>query len=124
MEEQLRQRLNRKLSAVNLPANSNKFVNSNSVDAGSVNLSGEVENTFIGKYINNEIVKDKDVNGENVDEYVDKYVDDKYVDGKYFYLQDEPSFSIIENIMNDPAKLTLILLFGVSIYALYALSKK
>ena len=115
MDEQLRQRLNRKLLTASLSVNPNNSVNSNFVNSNSVNLSGEAENTFVDEHINNETVKYKNVN----DEYVDKYVDDKY-----FSLQEEPGFSIIENIVSDPTKLALVFLFGVSMYALYALSKK
>ena len=50
-------------------------------------------------------------------------VNDELIDD-YVFLQEEPRFSTLEAIITDPSKLALILLFGVSMYALYVLNKK
>lgn len=87
MDEQLRQRLNRKLQETNLPK----------------------------KVVSDEVVSDEVIS----DEVVDIVSNDDYI-----FLQEEPRFSTLEAIISDPSKLALVLLFGVSIYALYVLNKK
>lgn len=102
MDERLRQRLNRKLAQTSLSNNITKTVAIKpAADENVTNLSNDTNKP-----------------GDNADKVNN---DEQYYN--YVYLQEEPRFSTLESVFSDPTKLALILLFGVSVYALFVLNK-
>ena len=99
MDEQLRQRLNRKLLEINLSRN----VNTTNTNTPNVN------NT-----ITNEVIDDEVINNEIYNDYL--AAQDELIPR-------QSNFSVLQEVVTDTNKLALVFLFGISLYALYVLSK-